>query len=839
MYLIIIVGITLFTILLLSIDGSAKTITVDDDGEANFTNIQDAIDSAQNGDVIRVWNGEYIENLTINSGLTLIGNGSLGTIIISGGARRSVVFGASETSIQRFSIFGNVFIGADDVWIENNTINSTKVAITFSGDQSSVIIRNNTFSGGQIGIQVTSAHSISMDGNTFSGMSEAAIRMERSIGCYIANTTMTGCGITFTNSYEKQHWESHTFGPDNFVNGLPLVVIKGLSGYRNVTKSGQVILINCSKVPVEHLSISGTSEGLTIAHSHQISVDDVKISNNTINGIGIYFSTEVSIQDSNCSSNIQNGVLLHVVSDTNISRCIFSANGNGIRLQNLSFDNRFQDIICTKNKKSGMEIEDSHGDIISGGKFSGNFRGLIVDAPGEANTTLNFIFVDKNEVSSFIRSDNCLVENSQFNNCTTGNGLEISHANNVILRDSILSSNAGFGALVDVSSNITISGCRMFGNGKCGLILYDSSENTVSDCTFTFNTDGIIVDGHFWDYSYGHSISNVTCRLNDENGIVVKDSRDCTISGSLFEENQKGFFFDSGTQGEMIIRHCNIRNNTSASWITHNNWLVFDCVFENTTSGSGLEIHWGMYNTISHCKFFNNDGYGIWTIHHHYEDHTNIIEKSNVFKNNRKGDIHIEAEGEHEFRDSWIAFLSVPFFLSTGAFVIIFLGFFIASMVVRRSIRRNTSLGEQEDEFQQSRIPALGDRTTRMSSFEMPKGLWRYHVDRTARKGVTRETVMFILSVYGALVAIGPFLFMLAGFLSMTEAEKSSGGAGLFATFCGFFFLIGIYGLGLFIGIAYVSRNRAMIRDVKATNLQPMGNIRRPVGFRIRGRGRG
>ena len=839
MLLIFFVGISLLLMLLHSIDGSGRTITVDDDGGEDFTKIQDAINSAQNGDVVRVWKGEYTDHLTINSSLSLIGNGSHGTTITGGEVGRSVVIGASKTNIQGFSIFGNLFINADDVRIENNTINSTTAAITFSGNRSSVIVHNNTFRGGEIGIQVSSAHSISMEGNTFSGMSEAAIRLERSIGCSITNTTMTGCGITFTNSYERKHWESQTFGAGNSVNGLPLVVIKGLSGNRNVSKAGQMILINCSNVTLEYVSISGTSEGLTIAYSHQISVGNSTISENTINGIGIYFSTDVSIHNSNCSSNLQNGVLLHAAKKANISRCMFSENGNGICLQNESSDNRFQDIKCSGNKKSGMEIDDSHGDFISRGIFTANFRGLTVDAPGNSNTTFNFCLVDNNEVASFIRSDNCVVDNSQFSNCTTGNGLEISHANNIILRDSIFSSNGGIGVLVDVSSRITITRCRMFGNGKSGLLLYDSSEGYVSDCVLTSNADGIIVQGHFWDYSYGHTFTNVTCSLNDGNGIYITESKDCTISGSFFEENEKGFDIGHGTQGEIIIQHCTIRNNTSASRISNNDCLVYDCVFESTREGTGLEIWWGLNNRISKCTFIKNNGYGIWSIHHHYEDHTNIIEDTNIFRDNKNGDIHIKAEGKNEFRDSWIAFLSVPFFISSGAFVIIILGFILSSMVMRRSIRRNTSPGEQKHEHQKKRIQSLRHRNTRLSSLRMYKGLWRYHIDRMARKGMTRETVMFFLAVYGALVVIGPFLFMSAGFLLMTEAERSSGGIGLAATCCGFFFLVGMAGLGLFGEMADDSRYRAMIRDGNVTSLKSQGKIQRAVEFLVRGRGRG
>ena len=62
-------------------NGEAVTITVDDDGGANYTNIQDAIDAAEDGDTIRVYEGIYEENVVVNKNINLIWNGSGETII--------------------------------------------------------------------------------------------------------------------------------------------------------------------------------------------------------------------------------------------------------------------------------------------------------------------------------------------------------------------------------------------------------------------------------------------------------------------------------------------------------------------------------------------------------------------------------------------------------------------------------------------------------------------------------------------------------------------------------------------------------------------------------------
>ncbi len=59
----------------------SSTIIVAKDGTGDHTTIQDAVDTASDGDVIRVYDGIYYEAVNIYRGITLIGNGTLKTIL--------------------------------------------------------------------------------------------------------------------------------------------------------------------------------------------------------------------------------------------------------------------------------------------------------------------------------------------------------------------------------------------------------------------------------------------------------------------------------------------------------------------------------------------------------------------------------------------------------------------------------------------------------------------------------------------------------------------------------------------------------------------------------------
>ena len=60
-------------------DGKGKAIIIRNG--KNYSHIQDAINNAISGDIIRVWDGIYYENVLVDRSLTIIGNGSKNTVI--------------------------------------------------------------------------------------------------------------------------------------------------------------------------------------------------------------------------------------------------------------------------------------------------------------------------------------------------------------------------------------------------------------------------------------------------------------------------------------------------------------------------------------------------------------------------------------------------------------------------------------------------------------------------------------------------------------------------------------------------------------------------------------
>jgi parallel beta-helix repeat protein len=83
---------------------SPYTYTVDDDGPADFSTIQEAIDAANPGDEIFVYAGTYLEHLTIGKEIKLVGQDRNMVILDGEGAENVIYISGEDVSITEFTI---------------------------------------------------------------------------------------------------------------------------------------------------------------------------------------------------------------------------------------------------------------------------------------------------------------------------------------------------------------------------------------------------------------------------------------------------------------------------------------------------------------------------------------------------------------------------------------------------------------------------------------------------------------------------------------------------------------------------------------------------------------
>ena len=127
-----------------------RKLHVGGDGEGNYSKIQDAINDANNGDIIIVHPGIYEEDLIVNKSVELIG---INATIKTNGMKLE----ANSIKIRNFSIVGyekgiGLECNGNEITIENNYIRAFNYSILLNG--SNCIVKSNDIHGNICGIWI-------------------------------------------------------------------------------------------------------------------------------------------------------------------------------------------------------------------------------------------------------------------------------------------------------------------------------------------------------------------------------------------------------------------------------------------------------------------------------------------------------------------------------------------------------------------------------------------------------------------------------------------------------------------------------------------------------------
>ena len=134
-----------------------NTIYVNDDGGADYRNIKDAIDTANNNDIIYVYSGNYNEsNITIDKSINIIGEDRINTIIDAGNNSDVFYISANFVSIRGFLIRNSGkedyinYNSGIDINSNNNTITNNIILNCSYGINLRANSKNNIISKGKV-----------------------------------------------------------------------------------------------------------------------------------------------------------------------------------------------------------------------------------------------------------------------------------------------------------------------------------------------------------------------------------------------------------------------------------------------------------------------------------------------------------------------------------------------------------------------------------------------------------------------------------------------------------------------------------------------------------------
>jgi len=517
-----------FLISCIAATSSAKTIVVDETWlQADFNDIQEAVDAAIEGDVIRVYDGEYAGNLNVTKSVSIIGNGT-NTHIAQGTWDKHLVVSADSCRISNMAIAQDfrdtgMLVLSNDTVIDNMTVNAYYYGIIVR-DSSNVGLFDNT---GHVG-------------------SEPGILQENST---IASHVVGGPGILLKNSTDcTVRW--------NYVN-------EGSEfGIETIRSDGTVISNNSCSIRIE-----GSYDSVIEGNIGRVEVEDsegVIIAGN-IGRIDVDGSNGVVVRD-NTATLARAGILFCLsenctVTGNSVTLCQYGIGISGSN--NLSLFNN-----DLRWNEYGISASGSTNSIIENNTVTGNEWGIYGGWRGSRRNHKNIIrnnLIEAQLVGIQGFCDDEIVNNTLINcglySCAgpysviegnTINGLpivywynrdsgtltgEVGQAILMLCRnvtvEGVIANNGSTGIEVDECWNIVINGNSARGNSLFGIIVLNSYR-----CTITNNK---LVDsgqsGLFLHILKLSSVKNNEISHSGEYGIYRGGCEGVEFSGNMFRNN--------------------------------------------------------------------------------------------------------------------------------------------------------------------------------------------------------------------------------------------------------------------------------------------------------------
>jgi parallel beta-helix repeat protein len=229
------------------------------------------------------------------------GNIELGGIVMDNCVNCSVVKNTVKGSIEE----GLWMIRGLNCSITDNEFTQNAIGISLLGSNNTKLLRNQVHDNKFYGIELYCASNITAINNTL-----------------VNNGMVINLWGWGWNGHEYNGKEfistGYTFA-GNFVNGKPLGFFESCTNDTVDTGVyGQVILLNCQNMEIQHGFLNNVSVGIQVLYSHNCSLESIIVKNCISRGIEIFHSKDVKILDCTLSNNFDMGIYVEDSSNVQI-----------------------------------------------------------------------------------------------------------------------------------------------------------------------------------------------------------------------------------------------------------------------------------------------------------------------------------------------------------------------------------------------------------------------------------------------------------------------------------------------------------------------------------------
>ena len=657
-----------------------KTITVDANGSADFTKIQDAIDNAIEGDAINVWEGTYFENVIVDKSVSLVGNGSEETTIDGGGSGTVVRVTADWVNMSGFLITGSDKEGSNSgIRVESNhnqlfenncSDNRYGIQLYYSNNNS---ITDNTASNNEFGIILENSKNNPLTDNTASSNEYGIFLKNSNNNTLIDNTASSNWYGIYLRESDKNTLTNNTAN-SNSGYGIYLRESDKNTLIDNTANSHNrygIYIYNSSDNNLTNNTASYNSEyGIYLYRSNDNTLRNNTMSHNsynfyitgsskshfyqtidpsnTVDGKPVYYL--VGKQNETIDIDAFNIGFFVSISCNNITvknAANLTKNGYGILFYDTS--NSFIQNITTDSNYYGIYLWDSDKNTLIGNTANSNNRYGIHLYDSNDNTLTNNTASNNIEYGIYLGSSN---DNTLGNNTMSHNsynfyitGSSISHfyqsidtlntvdgkpvyylVGNQNESFDIDALNIGFFASISCD-NITVRNAANLTKNGYGILFYDTNNSFIQNITTDSNYYGIYLRD-----SNKNTLSNNIANSNSENGISLMSSNNNTLIDNRANSNNRyGIYLDESSDNTLTNNTASNNDDGILLYYSSDNTLA-----NNTCSNNnyGIRLHYYSRDcTITNNTCNSNSYYGIYL----YRSDSNILTNNTCSSNNRSG----------------------------------------------------------------------------------------------------------------------------------------------------------------------------------------------------------
>ncbi len=567
----------------------AATITVCPSG-CNYTSIQSAINNANSGDTIDVYNGIYYENVIVNKTINLVGQNKDTTTIDGGGSGNTVYITSDWVNISGFTINGSGITGYDaGISINSNYNNISNINITDN----------------YLGVYLSESNNITISYNSISGNGLDCILSEDSFYNTISENNLTGndYGIEmYTSNYNTIY--------NNIISNNDGDGIYFEESFFNTISTNNIELNFDSGIILETSSNSNTISENIISKNYR--------------GIDIFDSSSNTISGNNITGSNESGTYLSGSSNNTISENTLSGNkGEGIYFDGSSSNNNVSGNDISLGD-TGIYIESAGITVHYNKIYDNNNYGINNINVETVNATLNYwgnAYGPYNTISNPDGQGNNISDNVTFwPYYYDEERTVLSAENHVFLNDSTTVGSNHTEVIVppnNTAANITVLVNVV--NVTLNLALLDNSSNITTNATLTGSIN----------ISSNRTIGTVKVFIPADLTITASTSWNCIINLPIIMENssvnvtpdagktatvsfviETGYFDERLTLGKAVSILIPGEAGKYAGYLRSGTFYPITTICSNDTQSAGNEL-----GNEGNCKIDSGPNLVIWTKH--------------------------------------------------------------------------------------------------------------------------------------------------------------------------------------------------------------------------------